>query len=167
MNIPTSVIAIVFSANGSQVLLTKRRDVPVWVLPGGGIEPHESPETAAVREVLEETGFHVTVYRLVGIYSPINRLAKLTHLYECCILSGQATLSPETKEVRFFPIENLPKEIPPPYPDWIQDALQQQRTPIQKKLTQVTYLVLLQQLIKHPILVLRFLLSRIGLNINT
>lgn len=30
-----------------------------WVLPGGGIDPGESPEQAAVREVFEETGAHI------------------------------------------------------------------------------------------------------------
>jgi len=57
--IPKSVIGVVFSPDEKQVLLTKRRDVPVWVLPGGGIERNENPEDAIVREILEETGFHV------------------------------------------------------------------------------------------------------------
>ena len=34
-----------------------------WTLPGGGIDFGEHPADAAVREVLEETGFHI---RLVG-----------------------------------------------------------------------------------------------------
>ncbi len=42
--------AVVFDDEKRNVLLVKRRDVPVWVLPGGGIDPGESPEDAAVRE---------------------------------------------------------------------------------------------------------------------
>lgn len=34
-----------------------------WCLPGGRIEPGETPEQAAVREVKEETGLHVKVIR--------------------------------------------------------------------------------------------------------
>jgi 8-oxo-dGTP pyrophosphatase MutT (NUDIX family) len=41
-----SVACILF--NNSKILLIKRRDIPVWVLPGGGIDQGESPETAAV-----------------------------------------------------------------------------------------------------------------------
>lgn len=37
-----------------------------WVTPGGGIDPGETPEQAAVREVAEETGLQVTREDLIG-----------------------------------------------------------------------------------------------------
>ncbi|HSX10530.1 MAG TPA: NUDIX domain-containing protein [Chlamydiales bacterium] len=165
MDHPKSVAGVVFSPDGYSVLLTKRRDVPVWVLPGGGIDPPESPQKAVVREILEETGFTVKVDRLVGDYIPINRLSKRTYLYECTILSGSARLSEETRGVAFFPLAQLPP-LPPPYGEWIADAMLQ-LPPMQKKLLSVNYTALTKNLLLHPILVIRFLLSKAGLTINT
>lgn len=40
-----------------------------WMLPGGGVEHGEDPCATVVREVLEETGYAVTVDRLLEVGS--------------------------------------------------------------------------------------------------
>ena len=141
MDKPKRVAGILFSPDRKEVLLIKRRDVPVWVLPGGGINFNESPQTAIEREILEETGFSVKVLRLVGDYIPINRLSKRTHLFECTKISGKMEVSDETRDIRFFQADQLPP-LPPPYLEWIEDSLLNQ-PPIQKKLVSVNYTCLL------------------------
>lgn len=42
---------------------------PRWTMPGGGLEHGEDPLDAVVREVEEETGYRVSVERLLGIDS--------------------------------------------------------------------------------------------------
>jgi 8-oxo-dGTP pyrophosphatase MutT (NUDIX family) len=63
-----AVGAIVVNEEG-HILLQKRADNGRWALPAGGVEPHESPTQAVIREVWEETGVLVEPVRLVGIYS--------------------------------------------------------------------------------------------------
>ena len=42
---------------------------PVWTLPGGGMEPHETPEISCVREIEEETGYLSELQGLLGVTS--------------------------------------------------------------------------------------------------
>jgi hypothetical protein len=72
----------------------------------------------------------------------------------------------ETKEIIFFLSSKLPL-LPPPYLSWIQDALSHQELVIKKKIEGVSYLILCKFLCLHPILVTRYLLTKIGIHINT
>ena len=161
-----SVSAVILSSDKKKVLLIKRRDVPVWVLPGGGVEKNESEKEAILREIKEETGFSCSIIKKVAEYTPINKLAKFTFLFECKILSGEKKISSETKDIDFFEIEKLPKLTPPPYENWIKDTLNNSFL-IKRKITEVTYFQFIKILFLLPILVFRFVLSKIGLTINS
>ncbi|MBS3903369.1 MAG: NUDIX hydrolase [Anaplasmataceae bacterium] len=162
-----SVAGIVFNSTNTEVLLIKRRDVPVWVLPGGGIDPGETPELAVCRELFEESGFRVKILRKVALYEPRNKLARRTHFFECTIESGTAIKGSESRDIRFFPIHQLPTAMPPPYAYWIADARQQSPSVLHKDVEGVNYWVFFKLLISHPLLVARFLLSRLGWHYNS
>ena len=115
--------AVIFDDEGN-VLLEKRADNGFWGLPGGGMNPGESVEEAAVREVLEETGLSVTVRRLVGIYSDPTRYSivvypgdhavqHVTALFECVRKSGELRISNESTDLRYFNAQALPENTLP------------------------------------------------------
>lgn len=162
----SSVIGVVFSADRQQVLIVKRRDVPVWVLPGGGVDKEEPPSEAIVREVFEETGLQTEVVRLIAEYTPINRLAYFTQLYECKVSSGEISTSDETCEVRFCPIEQLPETFFHIHLDWLQDVLLDSPEVIRKPIDNVTYFRLFLYFCRHPWRVMRFLLTLLGFPLN-
>jgi len=51
-----------------RVLLLRHVEGNDWTTPGGMVEPYETPADAAVREMWEETGLHVGLTRIVGVF---------------------------------------------------------------------------------------------------
>jgi ADP-ribose pyrophosphatase YjhB (NUDIX family) len=162
-----SVIGVIFDEQSEQVLAIKRRDVPIWVLPGGGVEPGETTEQAIARELFEETGLAVIVKRHTATYLPINRLAHPTYVYECTAEAGRLATGSETKELGFFPLNALPLPFFFLHRSWIKDAQKQLPFPIEKPLFEVTYSQLCRYFCKNPLQVIRLLLSRLGVPYNT
>ena len=60
----TTAFGFVFK--GDEILLTRLRDRD-WDIPGGFIDPGETPAQAAIREVWEETYAKVEIVELIGI----------------------------------------------------------------------------------------------------
>ena len=66
---PTHAGGVVVRRDGPEprfLLVTARRQPGLWVFPKGHIEVGETPEQAAVREVVEEAGVEATVVAPIG-----------------------------------------------------------------------------------------------------
>ena len=91
-----------------------------WTLPGGGLELLEDAPTAAVREVFEETGYHVRLDGLLGVDShfipPERRmhgtrtLHGLRVLYRAEIVGGSLTTEVDgtTDGAAWFDLADVP-----------------------------------------------------------
>ena len=70
VNVIRAAGGIVCRSNGNgktQIVVVHRPAYDDWTLPKGKIEPEETPEDCALREVREETGLRVTAGSLVGM----------------------------------------------------------------------------------------------------
>jgi 8-oxo-dGTP pyrophosphatase MutT (NUDIX family) len=110
----------VFDAVG-RVLLQRRADDGMWNIPGGAMEPGESLEQTARREVREETGLDVGALELLCVLSG----SQFFHVYPsgdavyhvaAIYVAGQvrgtpATNDTESTETRFFDLDATPADM--------------------------------------------------------
>ena len=110
--------AIIVNEKG-QILLQSRADRDKWGVPGGCQELGEKFEDTVIREVKEETNLDVTEnnLELIGIVSGNSRrneypngdvVINNTALYCIRNYSGELKWDSESKEMRFFNLDNLP-----------------------------------------------------------
>lgn len=102
--------------DSGRVLMIRRRVQEgrlSWAFPGGKIEPGETAEAAAVREVLEETGLTVKAIRLLGerVHPDTGRV--ITYI-ACTAVSGEARVAApeEVAEIAWSALGDTPRLVP-------------------------------------------------------
>lgn len=108
-------VAIIGHDHGGQVLLVRHSYGPAgWYFPGGGVRRGESPDDAARRELLEETGCTVDGLRLVAVLDEdLSGAMHKAHVFEGVIDDMPRPDGREVVEARFFPTHSLPEPLSP------------------------------------------------------
>ena len=114
------VRAIILNDQG-QVLLQRRTDMKCWGLPSGSVELEETGLEALKREVREETGLDVGHAEAMALYSGPSQRLKYPNGDEIQCFSiafivrdwvGEPKADGvEGSEVRFWPVDTLPKDL--------------------------------------------------------
>ncbi|HEX3329473.1 MAG TPA: NUDIX domain-containing protein [Gaiellales bacterium] len=116
--VAADVAVFAFLDGAMNVLLVRRRYEPYesyWALPGGLLEPDETLEEAAERELREETGVTDTYMEQLATFSRVDRDPR-GRVISCCYLAlvdgGRVRLRPgsDAREAAWRPLEALLRE---------------------------------------------------------
>jgi 8-oxo-dGTP diphosphatase len=99
---------VVITDQQDRILIMRRGHAPfrgMWCLPGGKVDPGETVEQAAVREVQEELGVDVVLHGILGVYSEPGRDPRGSYIsiaWRGSIMSGTPTPTEEAVEIRWL-----------------------------------------------------------------
>jgi len=99
-----------------QLLLVRRADSGVWLYPTGWADVGYSAAEVVVKEVLEETGVHAEVVRLIAVLDGLRlgftRVPLYSLVFHCRATGGELRPHPlETSEVGWFSEDKLPQPL--------------------------------------------------------
>ena len=119
----TSSVAVI--KNTQNHLLLQETHQQTWALPGGMIEPGESPQETVVREVLEETGLKIVPQNILGAfggeafrytYPNGDQVEYTVIVFACHVLADTGQYDKAaTRTLKYFSKDKLP-ELSLPYP---------------------------------------------------
>lgn len=128
---------LLLDARRQRLLLQRRTDNGLWGLLGGGMEPGETLEQTARREVREEAGLEMGPLTLFGAFAgePLHykypngdEVYDVNIVYVATVKSGMLQNDPEEgHELRYFPLDKLPAEISPLDRPYIEEFLRSRR----------------------------------------
>jgi 8-oxo-dGTP diphosphatase len=112
---PTPTVDVILQ-KGSEILLIKRKNEPFkdhLALPGGFVNEGEKVETAAIREVREETSLEIEPVDILGVYSDPQRDPRrhiLTVVFIGIILKGVPNPNDDSSEIQWMKLEDIQKK---------------------------------------------------------
>jgi 8-oxo-dGTP diphosphatase len=111
-----TVDVLVINKNRNEILLIKRLNEPFkdcWALPGGFVDENEDLEQAARRELYEETNIETFEMIQIGTFGKPFRDPRghmISIAYKTDLIENQIVQAKDdAKEVKWFPIKNLPE----------------------------------------------------------
>lgn len=110
---PPVAVDVIIEVDGGLVLIERRNPPPGWALPGGFVDPGETVESAAIREVREETGLEVELVRQFHVYSEPGRDPR-GHTVSVVFVGraeGEPRAATDAAEARVFPKDDLPEPL--------------------------------------------------------
>ncbi|WP_415936275.1 NUDIX hydrolase [Streptomyces sp. 039-1] len=116
-----SVAGVVIGEDG-RLLAIRRADNGTWELPGGVLELDETPEAGVAREVFEETGIHVEVDQLTGVYKNTTR-GFVALVFRCKPSGGTERTSSESTAVDWLTPEEVSERMAEVFAIRLLDAL--------------------------------------------
>ena len=117
--VTVDAVVFAFFDEKTNLLLIKRKNEPFkdkWAFPGGFIEMDEDLQTAAARELQEETclkNVHLTQLHTFGKPGRDPRGRLITIAFMGIATEGVADIKPadDAAQAKWFDIENLPKDM--------------------------------------------------------
>lgn len=124
-------VMIVILDEQDRLFLVKNTYDPryAWGLPGGWMSKHEQPSECVRREVAEETGYEVTIDRLLATRSH-PRLPSVDIVYRGRITGGAFRPSAEISEAGYFGLHELPDGLTPIHQrllEWLNASTEDER----------------------------------------
>ena len=108
-------VALITCYNAAgELLLGKRRDVGLWTLPGGGLDPGELPADGARRELLEETGLQA---RTLSVLTTIDLPGAFLHCFSAWVEGTPHSHNDPDNEVSEWRFVNISEGLPKEYAD--------------------------------------------------
>jgi len=116
---PKVAVGAVVGNDRGEVLLIQRGDSGVWLYPTGWADVGYSPSEVAVKEVLEETGVHAEVVRLLAVLDGQRFGARSLPFYSLVFqlraVGGELRPHPlEVRQVGWYAREQLPSPLAGP-----------------------------------------------------
>ena len=130
--VTTDCVILGYDGNSLQVLLIERGREPYkgcWAFPGGFLNPDESAEEGALRELKEETGLNKAYIEQFHAYTMPDRDPRervITIAYYALVRVQEVCGGDDAARARWFPIEEVP-QLAFDHDRILQDAMRQLR----------------------------------------